>query len=84
MMLPPLFSKRHIFDGDLTPQEYVVRAKAVAAKRKEDFDAFAKTVTWIDVVRYNRHQKAKGADRIRIKFPRKPRPQTSFMRRVPW
>ncbi|KAF9653564.1 hypothetical protein BDM02DRAFT_3107481 [Thelephora ganbajun] len=59
-------------------QEYAVRAKAVAEKRKEEFNAFVKTVTPADVIRYNRHQRNKGATGIRVRF--NDRPLSSFMR----
>lgn len=61
-------------------QEYVVRAKAVAEKLKEEFDAFAKTVTPEEVIRYNQFKRSKGEYGIRVKFSG--RPVHSFMRRV--
>jgi len=63
-------------------QEYTARAKAIAEKRKEEFDAFLKTVSPLDILRYNRHQRSKGANRILVKFHDRDRPLTSFMRYV--
>jgi hypothetical protein len=68
-MLPPLLSERRIFDAGIQRlQEYAARAKVVAEKRKEEFDAFAKTVTRTDITRYNRFQRSKGANGIRVQI----------------
>jgi len=61
-------------------QEYAVRAKAVSEKLKEEFDAYTKTITPEEVIRYNRFKRSKGGYGIRIKFGS--RPMYSFMRRV--
>ena len=58
-----------------------MRANALREKRKEEFDAFVKTVTRSEVMRYNRHQRAVGKLGIRVKFPS--RPLSPFFRCVP-
>ena len=64
----------------VTIQEYSTRAKAMVGKRKEEFDAFVKTVPRSDILRYNRVQKSKGKHCIRLKTPG--RPLTGFMAHV--
>jgi len=49
-------------------RDYAVRAKEMTEKRREEFNAFLKTVTPLDILRYNRHQRGRGRHGIRVKF----------------
>lgn len=64
----------------VTIQEYAARARVVAEKRKEEFDAFMKTISRSDIVHLNRVRRSKGKNRIRVKAS--PRPLTNFMAHV--
>jgi len=51
------------------PQEYNTSAAVVRGKRKEEFNAFMKTITPLDLRRYNHERTVKGRTRIHNKFP---------------
>jgi len=61
-----------------TKQDYSVRAKVVAEKRKEEFEAFTKTLTPDDVDRYNRFRRSTGLLPLRFKSVK--RPHNSFIK----
>lgn len=65
----------------VTTQEYDARAQVLAEERRKAFNAFAGTVSKLDIMRYNRVQRSKGKHPIRIKHDA-PRPLTGFMAHV--
>jgi len=60
-------------------QEYTARAQVIQAKRREEFDAFVKTVTLSEIKRYNRHVRSTGRGWM-IHSKSTGRPLSSFLR----
>jgi len=64
------------------PQKYMTSAQVIRDKRREEFNAFVKTLTPQEVRRYNHEQTNKGKSRIRVKFPESSPRESPFMKYV--